>query len=69
MNIRFSEQDEAFRREIAGWLEAELSGEFAGIRGRGGSGDEHAVIDELPHRLNLGWGQTDPIRGRTLSRT
>ena len=46
MDIRFSEEDEAFRREIAGWLDDALSGEFAVTQGRGGPGDEHALIDE-----------------------
>jgi len=42
----FSEEDEAFRREIAGWLEDNLCGAFSSIRGRGGPGDEHALIEE-----------------------
>jgi alkylation response protein AidB-like acyl-CoA dehydrogenase len=46
MEIRFSEQDEAFRREAAAWLREALSGEFAVLRGRGGSGDDAALIDE-----------------------
>jgi alkylation response protein AidB-like acyl-CoA dehydrogenase len=46
MNTRFSADDEAFRQEIAGWLADNLSGEFAAVRGRGGPGDEHALIDE-----------------------
>jgi alkylation response protein AidB-like acyl-CoA dehydrogenase len=46
MDLRFSEEDEAFRREIAGWLAAELEGEFRSVRGRGGPGDEHALHDE-----------------------
>jgi alkylation response protein AidB-like acyl-CoA dehydrogenase len=46
MEIRFSEQDEAFRREAAAWLQDALSGEFAVLRGRGGSGDDAALIDE-----------------------
>ena len=46
MNAHFSQEDEAFRREIAGWLESELSGDFAEVRGRGGPGDEHALLDE-----------------------
>ena len=29
MDLRFTAEEEAFRREIAGWLEAQLSGEFA----------------------------------------
>jgi len=43
---RFSEEDEAFRREIAGWLAEQLEGEFRSVRGRGGAGDEHALFDE-----------------------
>ena len=46
MNTRFSEEDEAFRREIAAWLADNLTGEFAELRGRGGPGDDHALIDE-----------------------
>jgi alkylation response protein AidB-like acyl-CoA dehydrogenase len=46
MDLRFSPEDEAFRRELAAWLDAQLSGEFAAVRGRGGAGDEHALLDE-----------------------
>jgi alkylation response protein AidB-like acyl-CoA dehydrogenase len=46
MDLRFSEEDEAFRREVADWLETELSGEFEAVRGRGGPGDEGALIEE-----------------------
>jgi alkylation response protein AidB-like acyl-CoA dehydrogenase len=46
MNTRFSEEDEAFRREIAAWLADNLTGEFAVVRGRGGPGDEHALSEE-----------------------
>jgi alkylation response protein AidB-like acyl-CoA dehydrogenase len=46
MDARFSEQDEAFRREIAGWLEENLAAEFEVVRGRGGPGDEHALFEE-----------------------
>ena len=44
MDIRFSAEDEAFRREVAAWLDDALSGEFALLRGRGGSGDEGAHV-------------------------
>lgn len=74
MHIRFSPQDEAFRREIAGWLESELSGQFADIRGRGSSGDEHGIVDELrawEKRLGAaGWscvGWPEEYGGRGLS--
>jgi alkylation response protein AidB-like acyl-CoA dehydrogenase len=46
MDTRFSEEDEAFRRDIAEWLNENLKGEFAVVRGRGGPGDEHALVEE-----------------------
>ncbi len=52
MHLRFSDTDEAFRREIATWLKDNLCGEFAVLKGRGGPGDEHALFDE-----RLAWEQ------------
>ncbi len=46
MQLRFSDEDEAFRREIAGWLADNLTGEFEAVKGRGGPGDENALVDE-----------------------
>jgi len=46
MDLHFSEADEAFRKEIAQWLAENLTGEFAAVRGRGGAGDEHALVEE-----------------------
>ncbi len=46
MDLRFSEADEAFRTKVAEWLAEHLAGEFAHLRGRGGPGDEHALLDE-----------------------
>jgi len=46
MDLRFSEEDEAFRQEVAQWLADHLSGEFAELRGRGGPGDENALMEE-----------------------
>jgi alkylation response protein AidB-like acyl-CoA dehydrogenase len=46
MDLRFREEDESFRREASDWLADALSGEFAAVRGRGGPGDEHALLDE-----------------------
>ncbi len=46
MQLRFSEGDEAFRREVAEWLADNLSGEFAVVKGRGGPGDDDALIEE-----------------------
>ena len=41
MDLRFTDEDEAFRREVRGYLEDALSGEFDEVRGVGGPGDEH----------------------------
>ena len=46
MQLRFSDLDEAFRREAADWLATNLAGEFAILRGRGGPGDENAFVEE-----------------------
>ena len=46
MDLRFSDEDEAFRAEAWAWLTTQLAGGFAGVRGRGGPGDEHALFDE-----------------------
>jgi len=46
MDTRFSQEDEAFRRQVAEWLADSLTGEFAVVRGRGGPGDEHALTEE-----------------------
>jgi alkylation response protein AidB-like acyl-CoA dehydrogenase len=46
MDLRFSAEDEEFRREAREWLTDKLTGEFATVRGRGGPGDEHALFEE-----------------------
>lgn len=46
MKLTFEAKDEAFRREIAGWLADNLSGEFEQLRFRGGPGDEHMFPEE-----------------------
>lgn len=46
MDLRFSEADEAFRKEAAQWLADNLNGAFAIVRHRGGPGDEHALFEE-----------------------
>jgi alkylation response protein AidB-like acyl-CoA dehydrogenase len=50
VNLRFSQAEERFRVEVRSWLEAELSGDFSDVRGRGGPGHE----DELWER-RLAW--------------
>jgi alkylation response protein AidB-like acyl-CoA dehydrogenase len=75
MHLRFSDEDEAFRREVAAWLADNLSGEFAALRGRGGPGDEHALLDERrawERRLAeggwtcVGWPREHGGRGASL---
>ncbi|MDH3211574.1 MAG: acyl-CoA dehydrogenase family protein [Myxococcales bacterium] len=75
MHLRFSDEDEVFRREVADWLAENLSGEFAMLRGRGGPGDEHALLDERrawERRLAqggwtcIGWPPEHGGRGATL---
>ncbi|MBB3048015.1 alkylation response protein AidB-like acyl-CoA dehydrogenase [Litorivivens lipolytica] len=46
MKLSFSPEDEKFREEIAGWLKANLTGEFEKLKFRGGPGDEHTYPDE-----------------------
>ncbi len=76
MNIRFSDEDEAFRREIAGWLRDKLVGEFAELRGRGGPGDDNALLDERrawERKLGeagwtcVGWPREHGGRGASLT--
>ena len=38
--------DEAFRAEVREWLTANLTGEFAALRGAGGPGSEHEAFEE-----------------------
>ncbi len=52
MDLRFSDEDEAFRAEARSWLTEQLDGDFANVKGRGGPGDEHALFDE-----RLAWEQ------------
>jgi alkylation response protein AidB-like acyl-CoA dehydrogenase len=76
MEIRFSDEDEAFRREAAAWLESALAGEFAPLRGRGGSGDDAAFVEERrawERKLAsggwtcIGWPQAHGGRGASLT--
>jgi alkylation response protein AidB-like acyl-CoA dehydrogenase len=46
VDLRFSAAEESFRAEARAWLTDRLSGPFAGVRGRGGPGDEHSLFEE-----------------------
>lgn len=57
--MQLTAEDEEFRREICGWLEQNLAGEFARLRGLGGPGREHEHFDERVawnrHLAKSGW--------------
>ncbi|MGW9404215.1 acyl-CoA dehydrogenase family protein [Arthrobacter sp. NPDC055585] len=46
MDLNYAAEDEEFRREVRDWLESNLSGRFAHLRGKGGSGREHEAFEE-----------------------
>ena len=46
VDLTYSEEDQAFRAEVRGWLEEHLSGEWAALRGLGGAGRDHEAHDE-----------------------
>ncbi|WP_120991830.1 acyl-CoA dehydrogenase family protein [Arthrobacter sp. AG1021] len=52
MDLNYSAEDDAFRQEFRDWLEANLVGKFAALRGLGGSGREHEAFEE-----RLEWNQ------------
>ena len=52
VDLNYSAEDDAFRQEFQAWLEANLVGKFAALRGLGGSGREHEAFEE-----RLEWNQ------------
>ena len=50
--MRFTPQDEEFRAQVREWLEANLTGPFAELRGAGGPGREHER-----HAERLAWNR------------
>ncbi|MGI9295484.1 MAG: acyl-CoA dehydrogenase family protein [Pseudomonadales bacterium] len=74
MKLSFSAADEAFRAEIANWLQENLRGEFEQLRFRGGPGDEHMFSAERKvweqKMAEGGWtcvGWPKELGGRALS--
>jgi len=59
MDATQHDADERFRAEIRQWLEENLTGRYAGLRGRGGSGREHedfeARLEWNRHMAASGW--------------
>ena len=75
MDLRFSPEDEAFRKEVASWLAEHMVGEFAELHGGGGPGREHEGFEvrrawerELGQAgwTGLGWPPRYGGRGATL---
>ncbi|MGH9139133.1 MAG: acyl-CoA dehydrogenase family protein [Acidimicrobiales bacterium] len=74
MDLRLSDEDEAFRREARTFLTESMAGEFAVLRGRGHHGDDDALIEERlaweRHLGSHGWtcvGWPKEHGGRGLS--
>lgn len=76
MKIGFGIEDEAFRQEVAHWLEQHLQGEFEQLRFRGGPGDEHMFPEERKAWesemakggwIGLGWSRECGGRGLSIS--
>ena len=74
MRLDFTPEDEAFRADVAQWMDEHLSGRFASVRHRGGPGDEDAdpaLRKEWERELAAGrWtcaGWPEPWGGRGLS--
>ena len=74
--MRLSQQDEEFRSQVRQWLEENLAGRFAGLRGAGGPGREHeAQAERLAWNRHLaaagwtclGWPREHGGRGATLT--
>lgn len=73
MDLTYSPADEAFRAEVRAWLEDNLAGDFAGLRGKGGPGREHEAFEERVawdrHLAASGWtclGWPEEYGGRAL---
>ena len=76
MDLTYSEEDQAFRAEVRGWLEEHLTGDWAALRGLGGAGRDHEAHDERVAWNRLlaahGWtcvGWPEAHGGRGLSLT
>jgi alkylation response protein AidB-like acyl-CoA dehydrogenase len=75
VDLRFTDEEEAFRREVRAWIAEHLRGDFEALRGRGGPGDEHALY-ELRRAWErelaaggwtcVGWPREHGGRGATL---
>ena len=60
MDLRYSPEDEAFRAEVREFLADSLAGEFAALRGVGGPGRDHEMVQE-----RLAWNRHLAAHGWT----
>lgn len=60
MDLSFSAEDEAFRTEIREWLAGHLTGEWAELKGLGGPGRDHEMVEE-----RLAWNRHLAAHGWT----
>jgi alkylation response protein AidB-like acyl-CoA dehydrogenase len=74
VDLSFSAEDEAFRTEIREWLAEHLTGEWAELKGLGGPGRDHEMVEERlawnRHLAAHGWtcvGWPKEYGGRGLS--
>src|SRR5690349_4988583 len=74
VDLSYTAQDEDFRDSVRAWLEDALAGDFAALRGKGGSGREHEFFEERrtwnQHLAAAGWtclGWPPEYGGRGLS--
>jgi alkylation response protein AidB-like acyl-CoA dehydrogenase len=58
--VQLTEEDAEFRRRVRDWLEQNLTGEFAGLRGQGGPGREHEHFEQ-----RLAWNRHLAVSGWT----
>jgi len=75
MNLAFTPREESFRAEVAGWMSANLAGDFMPLKNRGGPGDEHAFFElrrEWERHMGeagwtcIGWPRAHGGRGASL---
>jgi len=75
LDLHFTSAQERFRADARAWLADRLNGPFAGVRGRGGPGDEHECFEERwewerelgrDQWIGLGWPAEHGGRGATL---
>jgi alkylation response protein AidB-like acyl-CoA dehydrogenase len=75
VDLTYSEEDQAFRAEVRGWLEEHLTREWAALTGLGGAGRDHEAHEERVawNRLLaehgwtcLGWPREHGGRGLSL---